>query len=74
MVIVSKGKTMMNGDSVDIAIDIITFMGAINELKKNNHKAYKATELAMKELIIEEEPFTLEMIKEFAVNMTEIFS
>lgn len=74
MVIVSKGKTMLNGDSVDIAIDIVTFMGTINEVKKKDYKQYESIEYAMKALIKEEELSTLDIIKEFALNMTEIFS
>lgn len=73
MVVVSQGKALLGGDSIDIALDIVGFMGAVNELKKRNYKQYKQLECAMQALI-KEEPFTLDIIKEFALNMTEIFS
>lgn len=73
MVIVSEGKSLIRADSVDLALDTITFIGSINELKKRDYEKYKMVEYAMQELI-KEEPSTLDIIKEFALNMTEIFS
>lgn len=74
MVIVSKGRTMLNGDSIEMAIDVITFMEAINEVKKKDYKQYEALESAIKAIIKEEELYTLDIIKEFALNMKEILS
>ncbi len=73
MVVVSQGKALIRADSVDLAMDTITFIGSINELKKTDYEKYKMVEYAMQELI-KEEPSTLDIIKEFALNMTEIFS
>lgn len=73
MVVVSQGKSLIRADSVDLAMDTITFIGSINELKKRDYEKYKMVEYAMQELI-KEEPSTLDIIKEFALNMTEIFS
>ena len=73
MVSVSKGKTIINGDTIDVAIDLVTFMGCLNRIKKEDYEAYKIIECALKALI-EEETDALDTIKEFAINMTEIFS
>lgn len=73
MVIVSQGKASIRADSVDLAMDIITFIGSVNELKKRDYEKYKMVECTIQELV-KEEPFTVDIIKEFALNMTEIFS
>lgn len=73
MVVVGYGRVVMRDDPVDLAMDIVTFIGCVNELKKRDYEKYKVVELAMQSLI-KEEPSTLEIIKEFALNMTEILS
>lgn len=73
MVVVSEGKALIRADYIDLTQDIITFMGSVNELRKRDYEKYKMVELTMQELI-KEEPFTVDIIKEFALNMTEIFN
>lgn len=73
MVVVMDGRTLISGDCADIAIDIITFIDSVNEIKRRDYEQYKVLERAIKELTEVETP-TLDVIKEFAINMTEIFS
>lgn len=73
MVTVSKGRAIVYGDTVDFAIDIVTFLGSINKIKEEDYGHYKALELALKTLC-EEENESIDIIKEFAINMTEIFN
>lgn len=73
MVVVRGGHALICGDSIDTAIDIVAFIGSVNELKKRDYEGYKQVEKAIQSLV-EEEPFALDIIKEFALNMTEIFS
>lgn len=73
MVIVSNRKAILKGNSVDTALDIITFLGTINQLKQADYEEYKMVEYEIKS-ITKEFPSTVDIIKEFAVNMTEIFS
>lgn len=73
MVVVKDGRTLISGDCADIALDIITFIDSVNEIKRRDYEQYKVVESAIKELTEVETP-TLDVIKEFAINMTEIFS
>lgn len=71
MVAVTNGRGIIAGDSIDISIDIIAFMGTINELKNKDYELYERVVQAMQELM-KEEPSTLDTLKEFAENMIEI--
>ena len=73
MVIVKDGKAAAFGDTIDFAIDIVTFLGSINKIKEEDYEHYKAIEVALKALC-EEDKTSIDIIKEFAINMTEIFN
>lgn len=73
MVIVSNGKTVLAGDDIDAAIDTIVFLSTINKMKKEDYKTYLTFETCLK-AVIEEEPEFINEIKEFAINMSEIFT
>ena len=73
MVIVSRGRTTISGDATDIALDTIAFLGTINKLKKEDYATYVMLESNLK-AAFEEEPEFINEIKEFAVNMTELFN
>lgn len=73
MVIVSLGKALVNGDSAEIALDTLTFLGAINRIKKEDYARYVMLESGLK-AAFEEEPDLVNEVKEFAINMTELFN
>lgn len=73
MVIVLKGKTILQGDTADVTVDILTFLESINDLKMEDPKAYKSIKYAMKYLI-EEDTSALNVIQDFAVNMKAMLS
>lgn len=73
MVTVQHGRAVVFGDTIDFAIDIVTFLGSINRIKEEDYEHYKALEVALKALC-EEDKTSIDIIKEFAINMTEIFN
>lgn len=73
MVIVNDGRTLITGDPVDVALDTIGFLGTINRMKRENYEGYLVLEASLK-AVFEEEPELINEIKEFAINMTEIFN
>lgn len=73
MVIVNDGRTLITGDPVDVALDTIGFLGTINRMKREDYEHYLVLEASLK-AVFEEEPELINEIKEFAINMTEIFN
>lgn len=73
MVIVDKGTAMIRGDVIDVSLDIIGFLDAINKLKQENYEKYILLETTLK-VTLKEEPEFINVIKEFSINMTEMFN
>ena len=73
MVVIDKTRTMMYGDKIDIAMETIAFLSTINKMKKEDYEQYLLFEEAIK-IALKEEPSLINEIKEFAVNMTELFN
>lgn len=73
MVIVKEGQAIVMGDSIDLAIDTVTFLGSINKMKQEDYEHYLVFEAGIKALF-KEHPKSIDDIKEFAINMTEIFN
>lgn len=72
MVTVNEGRALVVGDTLDLALDTITFLGTINKMKQEKYNDYVIYEKALSRTC-KECPEFLETIKEFAVNMTEVF-
>lgn len=64
MVIVRDGKASIIGDSLDIAIDVMTFMGSIVEMKQRDYEGYEQLLTAMKGLV-EVDSTTIDIMKDF---------
>lgn len=73
MVRVDEGIAIITGDALDVSLDIVCLLSTINKIKRNDYKGYLVLEANLKALL-EEEPEFIDVIKEFAINMTELFN